>query len=365
MKLGFQTILPLVIFTLLLSCKEKVTEKKEVIRPVTYEEVSKMSAQQIRTFSGVASAGNELELSFRNNGIVTVLNAKVGQTVKKGALIARLDNVQAKLAYEQAVSSLNASQSAMTTAKSTLDRSRALYEKGSQSLSDYESAKNAYQSALDQHESAKRTKEIKQSQINYGAIYAPKDGIIAVKNVSLNETVSTGQVIVVMNAGNEIQIEVGLPGNAINKVALGMETSILFSAIASTSIIGNVAEVAPMVNANASTFLVKIDIVDPPSTIRPGMVADVTFTFGASNSSDNANNPIVIPVESVGEDGNGNFVFTINSSDGKIGTVKKQTITIGKLTSNGFVVLDGLSEGDKIATAGLQSLLDGQKVKLQ
>ena len=363
MKFKNHTILTLVITLLFSSCNDKVEKKEEVIRPVRYEIIGRSNALKIRTFSGVATAGNEIELSFRSNGIITKLNVNVGQRVKKGDLIARLDNVQANLVYEQAVSALNASQSAMNTAKSSLERSKALYEKGSHSVSDYENAKNSFQSALDQHESAKRNKEIKQTQINYGFIYAPKDGIVAVKNGSLNENVNAGQVIVVLNAGKEIQIEVGLPGNVINKVQIGMQTEISFSALESDSFKGNVIEVAPIVNANASTFPVKVDIINPVATIKPGMVAEVTFTFGGAKNSES--NSLIVPVKSVGEDGDGNFVFIIESSDNKVGIAKKQKVTLGELTNEGFIIKSGLVEGQKIATAGLQTLLDGQKVKLQ
>ena len=73
-------------------------------------------------------------------------------------------------------------------------------------------------------------------------------------------------------------------------------------------------------------------------------------------------NIIVVPTNAVGEDGNGRFVFLVEGEKNKA-TVKKQSITIGNLTSEGFEVKTGLKAGQKIATAGLQTLLDGQDVK--
>ena len=345
------------------ACKEKVEEKEAILRPVKYEIVGTANAQTIRTFSGIAKAGDEIELSFRSNGIITEMNAKVGMKVKKGDLIAKLDNVQANLAYEQSVSALNSARSAMNTAKSSLDRIKSLYEKGSNSLSDYEAAKNSYQSALDQFESAKRNRSIQSSQISYGYIKAPKSGIIAVKNNDLNENVSAGQVIAVLNAGNDINVSVGLPENVINKVISGMETELSFSAIEKTTFKGEVIEIAPIVDANSATYPVKIDIQNPTTAIKPGMATSVTFDFSDGESTSDTS--LVIPVKAVGEDGDGNFVFIIESQDGLTGQVKKRKIEIGELTSNGFKVKSGLSSGDKIATAGLQTLLDGQKVRLQ
>ncbi len=344
------------------SCKEEEKKKVEVLRPVNYQVVGTSDAQKIRSFSGVAKAGDEIELSFRSTGIITELNVTVGQKVKKGDRISKLDNVQANLAYEQSVSALNSANSAMKTAKSALDRVKSLYESGSQSLSDYETAKNHYQSALDQYESARRNKSIQQSQISYGFITAPKDGTIASRAGTLNANVSAGQVIAVLNAGEQINIMVGLPENVINKVQTGMEVDISLSAMEDT-FKGSVLEVSPVVDGNSSTYPIKIDIITPTTAIKPGMAANVTFNFGAGEAAND--NTLVVPVKAVGEDGNGNYVFIIETDDNKTGIVKKQTIELGELTSDGFRIKSGLNGGEKIATAGLQTLLDGQKVRLQ
>lgn len=345
------------------SCKGKDEVKEEILRPVRYHVVGKSDAINERSLNGIATASEETELSFRNSGIITTLNAKVGQVVKKGELIAKLDNVQANLAFEQAVSSLNSAQSGMNTSKSSLERTRLLYDKGSASLSDYENAKNAFQNALDQFESAKRNKSIQQSQINYGFIYAPKDGVIAVTNSVINENVSAGQVIAILNSGEGMNAEIGLPENLINKVTLDMPAKVSFSALEKSDFEGRVIEIAPIVDANASTFPVKIDIINPGTAIKPGMIAKVTFTFGSGEIK--GRKDLIVPVKTVGQDDKGNYVFIIESPNDSIGIAKKQHIQIGELTNEGFKIVSGLSEGQKIATAGLQTLLDGQKVKLQ
>jgi len=360
----YKNILPVAMIAMLLSCKEKEVTKKEVLRPVRYEVVGTAGDQKTRTFSGIAKASDEIELSFRSSGIISVLNIKLGQKVKKGDLLAKLDNVQAELAYEQAVSGLNSARSARNTAKSNLDRIKTLYAKGSNSLSDYEAAKNNFQSSLDQFESAQKNRDIQRSQINYGYIYAAKDGTIASKNADLNENASAGQLIGVLNAGDKTNIMVGLPENVINKVELKMQPKLNFSSIPGKTFTGEVIEISPIAETNSASYPVKIDITDATAAIKPGMSADVTFEFGGTTTAV-VNNTLVIPVKSVGENGDGNFVFVIESDDGVTGVAKKQTVIIGEITVGGFKVVSGLSKGQKIATAGLQTLLDGQKVKLQ
>ncbi len=356
-------IFSLIIIVSLSSCQEKKEEKKEILRPAKYELVRKTNSLQIRNFSGVASASEAVELSFRSSGVVTQLNAKTGKKVKKGDLLMKLDNVQAQLTYQQSLSALNSAKSAMNTAKSSLKRSKALYEKGSYSLSDYESAKNSFQSALDKFESSKRKKEIDEANISYGYIYAPKSGVIADVNIRLNEVVSSGQVVAILNAGENVDVVVGLPESVINKVSMGMSTQVTFSSLEGQEFLGQIIQISPIVDNQSSTFPIKIDIVKPISSIKPGMVANVKFTFGSKEQSNT--DMLIVPVKAVGEDGDGTFVFLVNSEDGKKGVAKKQHISLGELTNDGFLVKEGLEEGQLIATAGLQTLLDGQKVKLQ
>lgn len=247
------------------------------------------------------------------------------------------------------------------TAKSSLDRIKSLYEKGSSSLSDYEKARNSYQSAKDQYDSAKKSRDIQKSKVDYGYIYAPKTGVIAKKNIGKNENVSAGQVIATLNAGTDLNVKVGLPESIINKTKLGMVAKLKFSAIEDKTFEGSVIEISPVVDGNTSLYPVELDIKNPGNVIKPGMAVSITFNFNDDSITDNT---LIIPVKAVGEDANGNFVFVVSSEDGKTGTVKKKTIEIGTLTSIGFEVKSGLNAGDKIATAGLQTLLDGQKVKL-
>ena len=73
---------------------------------------------------------------------------------------------------------------------------------------------------------------------------------------------------------------------------------------------------------------------------------------------------IIIPINALSEDASGHFVFVVESSDNKIGKVKKKYVKIGQLTTAGFEIMSGLISGEKLVTAGLQTLLDGQEVSI-
>lgn len=362
MKNTLRKIVLVVIVLLLAQCSKKEEIKEEVLRPINFMSVGTESGPEQRSFNGAAKAGNEIELSFRESGVIQQKNVKKGQKVKKGDLIATLDNLEANLNFERAVTEVNSSESAKNTAKAELDRIKLLYEKGSTPLKDYQTAKNNYQTALSQFESAVRNREIQRSRLQYGVIYAPADGIIARTSGKVNERVQTGHVFAILNAGDKLKVELELPENVINQVTVGLTAKIEFSTLNESAFSGEVIGVSPITSDNASTYPIELEIIDPSPQVKPGMTAKITFDL-TNNETVNSER-IVVPIHVVGEDENGNFVFLIETEDNKTGIAKKQTIEIGDLTAKGFEVKTGLEKGQLIATAGLQSLLNGQKVKL-
>lgn len=345
----------------LISCGEKQTEEVIALRPVAYMEVGLSGSGFARTFSGTATTEKVVNLSFRNNGIITQFNLKLGQIVKKGELLAKLDNVEARLNYENSLSSLNSAESQLNTSKLSLDRVRSLFEKGSTSLSEYEAAKNTYSSAEASYESAVRGVSIQEEQVLYGFLYAPDDGVIAQVDTEIDENVSPGQIIAILNVGADMKIALGLPENVINRVKKEMMVKIDISSIKGETFEGEITEVSPSIDPLSSTYPVSVKILNASEGIKSGMAANVTFEFNASASSKQS---LVVPAKAVGEDANGNFVFLIDDSSDQV-FVRKQAITVGALNTQGFKVTTGLKAGEKIAVAGLQTLLDGQEVRLQ
>lgn len=346
---------------LLFSCGNEKTKEEKFIRPVKYQEVGYLGGEKIRTFSGTARTDKIIGLSFRSNGIITQFNIKLGQKVKKGQQLARLDNVQARLNYESAISSKNSAESQMNTAKLSLNRVRSLYEKGSASLSDFEAAKNSYKTAQESYESSKRSVAIQQEQIRYGYLTAPEDGVIAAVNAEIDENVSAGQNIATLNAGKDMEISLGIPESVINGIKQNMIVDVSFSSLPNKKFKGKVTEISPAVDANTATYPMRVVVTNPSDEIKSGMAANVTFDLGDRKSNDKV---LVVPTHAVGEDSDGRFVFLIEGNKEQA-KVKKQKVTIGNLTADGFEITSGLSAGQKIATAGLQTLLDGQEVRLQ
>jgi RND family efflux transporter MFP subunit len=188
------------------------------------------------------------------------------------------------------------------------------------------------------------------------------DGIITEVNAEKNENVSPGRVIVVMNTGDDIEVNVGVPEKFISKLKVGEKVTVKFTSIQDKVFDGRITEVAYNISSKSSTYPVTISLLAPTSDIRPGMSADVSFIF--DENSNNTQQKIIAPVAAVGKDTKGNFVFILKKESESIYIVEKRKIKVGELLPDGFEVISGINENELVATAGLNSLMDGMKVRL-
>lgn len=363
------------LFLLLFSCSGKEeTGTTEQIRPVRYGKVIKTGGAETHTFSGAAQASKSANLSFRVAGTITKLNVKLGDVVRRGQVIALLDPTDYTIQLEQSVANrkstetqIKSAETNLITSRSTYERIEKLYENNSVPLSEYEQAKSAYEGAKSQYDAAlaqaaasDKQVEASKNQVAYARLTAPFNGIITQLNVEENELVNSGTPVAVLISTGQPEVNVGLPEIFINKVKKGQQVDIRFSVLEGKSFKGAISEIA-FGTSNSSTYPIIIQIKNATEEIRPGMAANVTFNFEEAAASEAY---LLAPVKAVGEDQGGNFVYVLEKEGAQNYVAKRRSITVGRLAPAGFEVKSGLQEGELVATAGLQSLLDNMKVRL-
>ena len=365
----------ILLLSVLVGCsnKEEIRTEKSV-RPVKYAKITQGSQSSVQSFSGVAQASKEAAVSFKVNGTLSKIYVKVGDQVKRGQLIARMDATDYSVQYDQSVAQLKSAETQIKSAKaqlvnarSTYDRAEKLYENNSVPLSEYQQAQSALEAAASQYdasiaqvEASKAQVASARNQVSYAQLKAPFTGIINAVNAEENEMVAAGNPVALLSAQVKPEVMVGVPEIFIANIQKGRDVEIAFSQPLNKSYAGKVTEVGFSTGGGA-TYPVTVEIVKPDARLRPGMAADVIFDFGASKTSTSI--PLVAPVASVGEGIDGHFVFKLSPKGDGYQAVK-QKITIGPLVADGFEVSEGLSEGDLVAVAGLKSLLDGMEIKL-
>ena len=110
----------------------------------------------------------------------------------------------------------------------------------------------------------------------------------------------------------------------------------------------------------ATTFPVTVTLEALDPGVRPGMAAEVAFTFRATDDRER----FFVPVVAVGEDRSGRFVWVVEPRDTGFGVVHRRAVTVGELTSEGLEIVQGLADGEDVVTAGTGQLTEGLTVRL-
>lgn len=356
--------------------REPMVEKKKErpVRPVRHHLLKAEKTGKTRTFSGTAVADRKSVLSFKVSGTLRSIHVKVGDKVMAGTLLAELDKTDLLVELESARAGLKtaqadarSAQTAVYTSRSNYDRIQKLYEKDNVSLSEFEKARGDYETAQAQFQAStsrittEKTKlKAAENQLLYTRLSAPFDGIINHIALDENEEISPGAALFTLSGLGNLEVNINVSELYITSIKTDMGCRVTFPAFPEAVFDGVVTEV-PYAVSDAPTYPVTIGIQIRDDRLRPGMAAEVRFRFGMSGSLERLH----IPVDGVGEEAGQNFAFVIDTDKkNRRGVVRKRNISIGELTEKGFLVKEGLEPGERIATSGLQILLDGMDVKL-
>lgn len=345
------------------ACTGKEAEPEApVLRPVRYEVVSASAAGASRTFAGQARAGLETTLSFKVGGTVAAPVAKVGDSVAKGAVIAHLDPKDLELKVKEAEAALARAEAEARNAAASYERVRGLYENQNASLSDLDRARAADESARAQVVSTRNQLELARRQRSYAVLAAPEACRVAATYVDENENVAAGQRVALITCGEEMEVRVTVPEAVIGRIRAGAPATVRCDALPRRSFRGRVTEVGVAATGDTPAYPVTVGLTETDPAIRPGMACEAEVAVGGNG------NEIRVPAAAVAEDRQGSFVFVLETAeDGTgagTGTVHRRPVTVGDLSDLGVAVPEGLSDGDRVVTAGVSRLSDGQRVRV-
>jgi RND family efflux transporter MFP subunit len=346
---------------ILLSCGDDRPPTEETLRPVRYTQVYSTGGNRTRTFSGIAKSGIESNLSFKVAGTVQQLPVKVGDKIRAGQTIARLDPEDYQLKVQQADAALTQAAAQERNASADYERIRTLYENNNASKSELDAKRALFESATAQVEAATKQLELARLQLSYTNLTSPAAGSIAAVFVEVNENVATGKSIVMLTGGSQIEVEVSIPEILIKDIHENDNVTVTFDAIPGKKYSATVSEVGVAAMTFATAFQVTVRLKESDVGVRSGMAAEVAFLFQSADQRER----ILVPPVAVTEDQRGRFVFVVEPADSGIATVHRRSVQIGELAAEGLEVFSGLADGDLVVTAGLSKIEDGQKVKLQ
>ncbi len=327
----------------------------ETIRPVKAMVVEAALPDRAVTYSGVIAPRIETALGFRVGGKIVERLVDVGQTVKDGQPVARLDETDLKLSENSAKAAVASAKTRLAVAKDALERAKALRPNGyiSQAVVDqrqleFDSAKAALDSAEDQYDQAKNA-------TSYALLKADRDGIVTSVRAEPGQVVSVGQPVVTLAQAGDIEAEVALPEQEITQLKVGQKAQVSLWANPDVRSQGTIREIAGAADPASRTYAVRVAVENPAPAMRLGMTANVTLRLPA------APNAVTVPLTALSEQNGGKAVFV---ADAQTETVSARPVRVAGVSEAGAKIADGLMPGDVVVTGGVQFLRDGMRIRL-
>lgn len=355
-----QVLTVALIGALALTACSKPTPAVDPIRAVRTMTVGSDSAGGTSEYAGEIRARTESRLGFRVGGKIVRRNAELGDSVKRGQVLAQLDPQDLKLGQDAARAAMSAAQANADQSAADFARFKELRDQGFISSADLERRDTTLKAAKAQLDQAKAQTSVQGNQAAYAVLTADASGVITSVDADSGTVVAAGTPVLRLAHDGPRDVVFSVPEDKVNfikslgaqpgsfKVRLWGATGELISA--------NLREIAAAADPVTRTFLVKVDIGSASSAnVRLGQTASVVVELPKTNGV------VKLPLSALKEEQGRSVVWLLDKASM---TVKTQPVQLVGADGNEAVISAGLAAGQTVVTAGVHVLSPGQKVKL-
>ena len=339
MRLKHLMFIPLSI--LLIGCGEKSDKKQKYdpVIPVQIAVVDFANEANFRNYVGTLKSEVKIALSFPLGGEITNIYVHNGQKVKKGSIIAKVDETTAKSLHDAALASLNQAEDGYQRLKQVHEEGGISEVRWVQMETDLEKARQAEISTRKHLEDC--------------TIYAPQDGIISMGNRVVGEYMRPSEAFCNIIDMDKLVVEFSVPEKEVGNVSIGDKAIAEIHALGDLTRDIKITDKAIVSNPFGHTYTVKAKIDLDGQDALPGMVVKIRLSSTAKSG-------IIVPASCVQTVSNGLAVWAL-----KNGRSYRRIIEVSDFVKNGVVVEKGLEFGDTIVTVGYQKLFNGAKVSIK
>lgn len=276
------TIAVVVVIVAALVALKPLTKKEAA---VTFETtiVEKGNINNAVTATGTIEAITTIKVGTQVSGILKGVYVDFNDVVKKGQLLAQLDETSLRTQVEQSQSQVDQAQAQLNYNESTYRRMKALYDKNLISQADYDQALFNYENSKAAVINAKSNLARSQVNLDYATITSPIDGVVLNRAVEEGQTVAasfnTPELFTIVNDLTQMEVQTSVDEADIGKVVQGQRVEFSVDAYPDLRFEGNVSEVRlqPVTTNNVVTYDVILSAPNPDKKLMPGMTASATI----------------------------------------------------------------------------------------
>ena len=335
---------------LLQACTEAKTEIPPDTKPV--EKIVNVQVESVPTTrqampiisTGILTPKDQIRLSFKIGGVISEIYAREGQAVKKGQLLAQLEQAEIDVQIGKA-------EIALAKAERDLKRANDLYADTVGTLELVENATTGKDIASTNLRIAKFNQE-------YVKLYAPANGRILMRLAEPLEVTGPGNPILVMTPAGKAQVmKVGLADKDIVKVRLGNKAKVTFDAYPGEVFTASITEISELPDQQTGTFPVEFTVRSRGKILKNGFIGQIEIIPSTALTF------YKIPVEALVEmSGSSAYIFTPDNNNN---TAKRIAVTPQEIGSDYFTVVKTKQfQLKKVITEGAPYLSDGKKINI-
>jgi RND family efflux transporter MFP subunit len=347
----------------------KETESKPKVRPVRAIQVGEPQLLGGRWFPGKAEPTEEVDLSFRVGGPLISRPINVGDIVRTGQVLAKIDPQDYSVSLENAQGQLGTARHGLELAKKEYKRLTQIRKQDPGAISEaaIDRALAARDRSREKVNSLEATVQHAKDQLSYTELEAPFDGTIVGIYVENFQDVKPKQPVVRLVNLSRIEMWVDIPEQLISRTKFIKSLRVRFDTFPDRELSASIKEIGKEATQATGTYPVNL-IMDQPSdfTILPGMAGEVlaVIELPADYTGDIGGSVgVEIPVSAVFSDKSGKQSYVWVVADGDQ-TIHRREVKSGRVSDDGILIRDGLQAGEWVVTAGVGYLEEGQKVKL-
>ena len=339
---------------MLSACKRADEVAAPEIRPVRVTTIESRATNGVVSLTGTVQAQTEINLAFRIDGRLIERAVDIGDTVKPGQLIARLDSQNEETSVQSARAQLAAARAQLVEARNNHARMRDLVAEAAVSRATFDQAVALLKTAESQVESVQAQLTLAQNRLSYTRLESDVAGVVTARGPEPGEVVSAGRMIVQVAREGARDAVFGVPAQIKDIAPKNPEIRVVLTSDPSISAIGRVREVSPRADAVTGTFTVRVRLIDPPAAMRLGSTVTGSLKLDATNA-------IEIPTSALMRSDGTAGVWIV---DPQTMTVSLRRVEVQSQDTANVRIRAGLKDGDLVVTAGVQALHPGQKVRL-
>lgn len=353
-----RAIIGILLVVLLSACSRGSTATTPESTLAAPLEIEAAAARVITTADTVQVVGSFLPLDrvlapAEVAGTVAELLVDLGDTVRAGDVVARLEPHRLTLQVEAQRAALAQAKAVLERARANRERSEELYRKKILQKEMLDNATSEWRVAEANAEVASKQLSLAEENLSHAVIRSPLNGFVVMRHTAVGQYVTPGQPVMELVAVDPLKLRLDVPERAAGAVREGQVVHIEVESVPGERFTGSVVRVSAVLDSTTRTLPIICFVPNPETRLKPGMFTHATIQLGERAA-------IVVPRAAVDTFAGSHRAFTIESD----GSVAARAVKLGADLGAEVIIEEGIEAGESVAVSHLERLADGVRVQV-